>query len=71
MFSGLLVLGLISELSSFLGMEESSHLRKKIRNVGSIKIINSEVALLTGWMEVPASLGAPVPKTVFIVSIQH
>lgn len=39
-------------------------------SVGSVKIINSGVGLVSDWIAVPISLEAPVPKTVFIVSIQ-
>lgn len=35
----------------------------------SIKMINSKMDLLSGWMAVPTSLGAPVPRIVSIVSI--
>lgn len=44
--------------------------KKTPQIVESIKIINSEVDLLSYWMVVPTSLGAPVPKTIFIVPIQ-
>lgn len=63
-----LTLDLILGLSFFLGMEKYPYLRKKTPQVvGSIKIINSEVGLLSDWMAVPPSLGAPIPKAVFIV----
>lgn len=70
-FNGFVALDSISGLGSFLGIQEYSYLRKKIQSVGSRKIINSKVYLLSDWMAVPTSLGAPVPKTVFIVSIQR
>lgn len=70
MLYGLVALDLISGLGSFLSMEKYSS-EKKIQNVRSVKMINLEVDLLSGWMAMPPSLGAPVPKTVFIVSIQR
>ena len=78
MLTGLVALDLILGLGFFWEMEEYSCLRakkkkKKQKNpqiVESIKIINSEVDLLSYWMVVPTALGAPVPKTIFIVPIQ-
>ena len=76
MLTGLVALDLILGLGFFWEMEEYSCLRakkKKKKNpqiVESIKIINSEVDLLSYWMVVPTALGAPVLKTIFIVPIQ-
>lgn len=74
MLTGLVVLDLILGLGFFWEMEEYSCLRERKENnpqiVESIKIINSEVDLLSYWMAVPTSLGAPVPKTIFIVPVQ-
>lgn len=57
-------LDLISGLNVFLGMEEYSHLRKKksLRFVGSIRIINSEVDLLSGWLADPPPHGLLFPR---------